>query len=743
LALVGPRKIDRLRWLEWGSVPLCVLLAAFVLVAFRRHHAELCGNAREHNRAKMASTVAHLERYMAGAVMLLQTIGLDKNVVEETEAGRDYVQALLDKYRHIYGLSGLCVAERGFNGARPPFAYCKPSSAADEGESSPALERDEYRILQEHIARFAQEPARDVLISVPSADGQSEPNVIASVPIWLDGELKGIVAGVLRRGRIADELEAGNYGNTVVLADARGEVFGCEDLPGDINAWFEDQFQQQGVRGFFVRQGDRFHVRPYESLCTCVKLPSHESWYIAFMYDESAYVPSGLLWDDTAGWSVAGALLVLGGMLNRLCGTLRRQTRLGQDLALAREAAETASRTKSEFLANMSHEIRTPMTAILGYVDLIGQDCPGGCKFGANELPERLATISRNADHLLRVINDILDLSKIEAGKLEVEQTVVLVIELVGDIQSLMQVRADSRGLYFKVEFAGPIPAQIQSDPMRLKQILINLIGNAIKFTEQGGVRLVTRFLPADAAAHEVPRLQFEVLDTGLGMTSAQLDKVFRPFFQADSSTTRRFGGTGLGLAISRWLAELLGGELSVESRPKEGSAFRVTIPTGPLSGVQFMDRPMEAMLAKANVAAALAAGQPRLSGRILLAEDGPDNQRLISAVLRRAGAQVALAENGEAAVHCALAAWEEDEPFDVILMDMQMPVLDGYGATRALRRAGYSGLIIALTAHAMAQDRERCLEAGCDDYATKPIDHRQLIATIEARLSARPVPLA
>jgi signal transduction histidine kinase/ActR/RegA family two-component response regulator len=409
-----------------------------------------------------------------------------------------------------------------------------------------------------------------------------------------------------------------------------------------------------------------------------------------------------------------------------------------EDIAAARAGAEEATRAKSAFLANMSHEIRTPMTAILGYLDLIADGCPRRCEFGAGEHTTHLGTISRNADHLLHIINDILDLSKIEAGKLEVEHTRCSVIQLIADIASLMRVRAESSGLYFKTEFAGPIPEWIESDPTRLKQILINLVGNAVKFTETGGVRLVTRFVPSpptDTGGGGRALLQFEVIDTGIGIAPEHVDKLFLPFSQADSSTTRRFGGTGLGLTITQRLAHILGGDVTVESRPGEGSTFRVTIATGSLPDVKLLDRPSEAMLATPEGPVVPPVAESTLDCRVLLAEDGPDNQRLIAMVLRKAGAEVTIVEDGQMAVETALAARAAGQPFDVILMDMQMPVLDGYGATQSLRQEGYTGLIIALTAHAMAHDRDKCLGVGCDDYATKPIDRRRLIATIQGHL--------
>ncbi len=391
--------------------------------------------------------------------------------------------------------------------------------------------------------------------------------------------------------------------------------------------------------------------------------------------------------------------------------------------------AEVANCSKSEFLANMSHEIRTPMTAILGFARiLLEEDDDAGTR---RERLDAARTIQRNGEYLLDIINDILDLSKVEAGKMVVERIDCEPCRLIADVASLVKVKADNAELSFNVEYNGSIPQTIQSDPTRLRQILINLIGNAIKFTERGGVRLITELVQRD----DQPLLQFDVVDTGLGMTPEQVAKLFQPFTQADSSTTRKFGGTGLGLAISKRFAELLGGDISVvETAMGVGTRFRVTVNTGSLDGVNMIDDPMTATSVAAD-APTLPDGstdQMPLEGvRILLAEDGPDNQRLISIVLRKAGADVSIVENGQLAVDGALAARDAGTPFDVILMDMQMPVMDGYRATGSLRQKGYTEPIIALTANAMHGDQQKCLDAGCDDYGTKPIDRKKLISTI------------
>ncbi|MEN6493944.1 MAG: PAS domain S-box protein [Thermoguttaceae bacterium] len=394
-------------------------------------------------------------------------------------------------------------------------------------------------------------------------------------------------------------------------------------------------------------------------------------------------------------------------------------------------AAEAATRAKSAFLANMSHEIRTPMTAILGFAEVLLGSLQN------SENTEAARTIKRNGEYLLSLINDILDLSKIEAGKLVIDSTACSPVAILAEVGSLIQVRVAAKNLSLDVEYRGAIPEVIHTDPIRLRQILINLIGNAVKFTEIGQVRVVVAFLEEEGC----PKLQFDVTDTGIGMTEEQIARIFQPFTQGDASTHRQFGGTGLGLAISKRLAEMLGGSLSVESTFGKGSTFRVTVATGPLDGIRMIQDPAETSAKAASANKPCQSPDVKLNGRLLLAEDGPDNQRLIAFLLRKAGAEVVLAENGQVAVEKLLGCSEGGQaagPFDVVLMDIQMPVMDGYEATQRIRQAGYEGPIIALTAHAMKEDQQRCLEAGCDAYLSKPIDRTRLLTTVAQFLASR-----
>ncbi len=384
---------------------------------------------------------------------------------------------------------------------------------------------------------------------------------------------------------------------------------------------------------------------------------------------------------------------------------------MAEQLKVSKEIAEAATRAKSVFLANMSHEIRTPVAAMVGFADLMLD--PGQTQ---SDRVDGLQTIRRNAKHLLEVINEILDLSKIEAGRMTVENIPTELPPLLSDVLSIMRPRALEKGLELNLRFGEKVPRTLNTDPVRAKQILMNLVGNALKFTEKGRVEIQVSPVPAEGV------LKFDVVDSGIGITDEQISKLFQPFTQADGSTTRRFGGTGLGLTISKHLAEMLGGDITVTSTPGLGSTFSAKI-GGAGDGTGEYCRVEDALVVPQ---AGVEQIQTRIACRILLAEDGRDNQRFISAMLRKAGAEVVIAENGRIAVDVL-----RDQSFDLVLMDMQMPELDGYAATTLLRGRGHTGPIVALTAHAMADDRAKCIQAGCTDYLVKPIDRRRLIETV------------
>jgi PAS domain S-box-containing protein len=394
---------------------------------------------------------------------------------------------------------------------------------------------------------------------------------------------------------------------------------------------------------------------------------------------------------------------------------ITQRKRMEERLKRSEQEALSASQSKSEFLANMSHEIRTPMAAILGYADVL---------LGHLKDPDNRSCVlimKRNGEHLLELINDILDLSRIEAGKLDVEPQEVLLSQLVAHLQSLLQVRADEKKIEFAVQYDGLVPRSIFTDPTRLRQVLINLIGNAIKFTDTGRVDLKVRFLENV----QTPTIEFEIADTGIGISPEQQSRLFQPFSQADSSVARKYGGSGLGLAISHRLVKMLDGGLDMKSEPGRGSTFFVRLPVGAVSEILLIEPYLDLPSSEPE---RLVEQTQSLTGRILVVDDRRDVRHISQHFLEKAGAKVTTAENGRQGVDVCLAARDTGEPFDLIFMDMQMPEVDGLAATAELRSAGIDWPIIALTADAMKGDRDRCLNGGCDDYLSKPIDQAKLI---------------
>jgi PAS domain S-box-containing protein len=385
------------------------------------------------------------------------------------------------------------------------------------------------------------------------------------------------------------------------------------------------------------------------------------------------------------------------------------------ELKAAKEAAEVANETKSAFLANMSHEIRTPLGAVIGFSELMLND-----KITTAEKNKNIEIIKRNGKLLSGIINDILDLSKVEADKLQIEKTDVHIVDLVNDTVSLLNLEAKEKGIKISISSEGFIPDLVKTDPMRLRQILFNIIGNAVKFTQKGTVEIIVKLSPHQGSTC----LAFVVKDSGAGITPEQSARLFSPFVQADVTTTRKFGGTGLGLALSKKLAQALGGDVILEtSTPGQGSTFVAMIDHGQMNQTQFKNLDWN----EKNIQPGPREKLPKLSQlNILVVDDSLDNQDLIKTVLQFSGAEVETANNGIEAMAKATAGG-----FDVILMDLQMPVMDGYTATKELRRQGYSRPIIALTAHAMNEERKKCLDNGFDHHVTKPIDREHLIQTL------------
>ncbi len=414
----------------------------------------------------------------------------------------------------------------------------------------------------------------------------------------------------------------------------------------------------------------------------------------------------------------------LAGALTEKWNVVHRVGEQMEELRVANERAESANRAKSDFLANMSHEIRTPMNALLGYIDLM-------CDPDSTDESRRKygATVRKSGEHLLTILNDILDVSRIEAARLVVNKADFNPFDLAFEVATLMRGNAAENDLSLSLVVEGAIPEVVESDLVRARQILINLVGNAIKFTPSGGVKIVLRLDTNHDSDHRY--FCFDVIDTGIGIPPAKLGSIFDPFGQVDTTSTRTYGGTGLGLTISKRLAILLGGDVEVESRLGKGSRFTLKLYAGELrrallkeygSGECSLDRDGEAPETVAD------RDELEINGRVLVVEDVKFNQLLIGALLRKAGAEVTLAGDGREGYDAARKADRDGQPFDLVLMDMQMPVMDGYDATRKLRAEGFARPIVALTAHAMAGDREKCIDAGCTDYATKPIDRPKLL---------------
>jgi signal transduction histidine kinase/AmiR/NasT family two-component response regulator/HPt (histidine-containing phosphotransfer) domain-containing protein len=391
-----------------------------------------------------------------------------------------------------------------------------------------------------------------------------------------------------------------------------------------------------------------------------------------------------------------------------------------KELTIALEEAKKADRAKSEFLANMSHEIRTPMNAIIGFSDILAEE-----KL-TDEQKRCVNTICDGGRHLLDIIDDILDFSKIEAGKLDVQTSECSLKRLFTKIESMMRPAALEKGLKFEIQENKGLPTNIYTDPTRLEQCLINLISNAIKFTEEGHVCVKVSL----EDKNNQPYIRFDVSDTGVGIPPEKQEKVFESFTQADGSTSRKYGGTGLGLTITRRLAELLDGELTLTSEQGRGSVFSLTIPAG-------VDVTKQPLLDRYNIDDHVCDEHDKLkeakfSGHVLVAEDVRSNQMLAKWLLEKVGFEVTVAEDGNEAVQKV-----RSRSFDLILMDIQMPNMNGYEATKTLRNEGVKTPIIALTASAMSGDEGKCICAGCDDYLSKPIGRRKLLEKIHKYLPA------
>ena len=412
-----------------------------------------------------------------------------------------------------------------------------------------------------------------------------------------------------------------------------------------------------------------------------------------------------------------GIAIIRGREVDKVTRELKISTGISNELM---KEAQNASCIKSEFLANMSHEMRTPMNGIIGMLDLaLGEAV-------SDEVHDYLITAKSSADVLLSVIGDILDISKIEAGKIDIEYIICSLKDILTNIDSLVRPLAEQKGIDFDIRFKTPLPQQIRIDPIRLRQCLLNIVGNAIKFTDRG--RVYINISLKDSGPGQAS-LRFDVEDTGIGITIKQQELIFDAFSQADSSTTRKFGGTGLGLTITRKLIGLLKGGLSLTSKYGKGSVFSLIVPVGlDIDAERLMTEFVREPLIHRpdfNVSGI------KLRGKVLIAEDDLVNQKTITAILKKAGLEVSVTADGKQAVRAAT-----DERFDLVLMDMNMPNMNGYEATRSLRANGFTGPIIALTASVMKGDSDKCFTAGCDQFLPKPVNRKVFLEMLEKFLS-------
>ncbi len=685
-----------------------------------------------------------LADYLLNIRALLRTVSLHDEVVAMTRQSHDYIRALYEDSYERLQLSEIYVIQRDFDGTQRPFMTFEHGDEHHEVEEHHSLENEEqeYQTQIEHIRRFLQDPALEIQVSIPLELCVQGRGFVYSVPIRSDGQFMGIVAGMIPLKNIQEILEVVGDHEMVLLANDHGETVTCDDMPEEIEDWFSRRFQAGGTETFFRQHHEPFKVGKYQAWTIDTEILDGQTWHLVFMQDDSAHLAMQSALGITARYGTIAMVLFLGTAVSLLCGSLRKRLITEEALRQAKHKAESdrdhiqlinsrlessteqaelmakeplaASTAKSQFLANMSHEIRTPMNAIIGFSDLLTDEEL------SDDQKEYVETIRNSGRALLHLITDILDFSRIEAGKLTIDTIDCSLQQLIKEVEHSMHLETKRKDLEFKVIAAGGLPDMIHTDPARLRQCLNNLLNNAIKFTKKGHVFLKLSSGVANADTY----IRFDVEDTGVGIPPDRLEAVFESFTQADGSTSRRFGGTGLGLAITKQLTHLMGGNISVASDLGKGSVFSLVIPA---NTHKTQSSAVESHNPFRNRAENLAdADQPGVSGTVLVAEDDPGSQALIKTLLQKHGLNVTIARNGKEAVEEALA-----HSFDMIFMDMHMPVTNGYEATKILREKGLSTPIIAVTANAMEHDGDMCKQAGCTDYIPKPIDRKRLADVI------------
>jgi signal transduction histidine kinase/CheY-like chemotaxis protein len=429
------------------------------------------------------------------------------------------------------------------------------------------------------------------------------------------------------------------------------------------------------------------------------------------------------IWNETI--AIIGLLFLFSVLMLYMQHRTEKKAKHKTDAAIQeKQAAQDASKAKSLFLANMSHEIRTPLTAIIGYGETLLRSDQS-----IEDRIEAVNTVISSGEHLLNLINDILDVSKIEAEKLVLENAEISPFKIASEVDRIISGQAKRKGVEFSITYDFPLPAVVYSDAIRVKQILLNLCSNAIKFTDNGYIRVSLRY------EKSMDRLYFIIQDSGIGMSDETANVVFDSFTQADSTTTRKYGGTGLGLTLSKQLARLLGGDIDVNSKLGTGSTFALHIPTNIKSKDNLIYDEKDIPIYCADAETQLQFD--KLSGKVLIAEDNINNQKLIKRHLEKMGLTVFAVDNGKRAIDQALS-----ENYDMIFMDIQMPVMGGLEAVKQLREKGFEKPVVALTANALQEDKERCLSVGCNEYATKPIHYEQLYQITRKYMTVVPEPL-
>ena len=561
------------------------------------------------------------------------------------------------------------------------------------------IEKGHFRAAWEDVAKDGRRIPVDVSVTLLELSGQ-----LIGMAVVRDVTDRKRAEEALRRERDFAESLVETAPTIVLVLDTDGHIVRFNTYMEEISGYRLQEVQGKDWFSTFLPQHDRERVRElFSKAIGGIQTRGNVNPIITRDGSRREIEWYDKTLKDTRG-NVVGLVAIGQDITDR--------EKAAEALLEATHAARAANRAKSEFLANMSHEIRTPMTAILGFTELLmAPNLP------YKEQREFLEGIQRNGKALLELLSDILDLSRIEADRLTLEKADCPLQQIIDDVLSVVQVRAEKKGLALEVDYAFPLPETIHTDPVRLRQVLTNLIGNAVKFTERGSVRIT---LGCTRGTDGSGRMQFAISDTGVGIPADKIGDLFEPFTQVDGSATRRYGGTGLGLAISRRLAKALGGDVEVTSRLGEGSTFTVTIDAGSLNGVRMLQSPQAPSTAEERPFSM--EHEVPLHGRVLLAEDVPDVYVVLRQVLQKMNLEVEMAEDGRLACEMAEKSQAEGKPFDLILMDIQMPKMNGYEATRWLRQHGRQGPIVALTAHALVGDREKCLEAGCDDYIAKPI---------------------